>query len=1093
MNAKWMMAVALAAGTAVSAGARTVKVSDFGYDAEDSTRFLQAVFDSGAERVIVDRQAGPWYTLPLKGRSNQEVVFEDGVELVAKKGAFLGLRDYLLYHENTTNVVIRGLGEKGGTLRMHKKDYQKPPYKPGEWRYALRLEGVVNALVENMSFVSSGGDGIVVCGRKQPPRNVTIRKCVCDDNHRQGISVTQADGLLIEDTVLKNTDGTPPQAGIDFEPDHNREMLRNCVMRRCVSENNKGSGYEFYFNAMDDGYVPVSIRIEDCTAIGNGNSVSVGGAGSRIDHVVRGSLAFTNCVFREASTAGINVFGKPADAFSLTFDDCTVERAKAGWLGADVVFWNQRYGQQYDDGIAFNNLKVVQTGKPHPWFAYKKASIGRKPVGNVTGIATVTDTEGKVRTYELDSVWRLDNMPKANPTPIPPRVELKGLGNPEILDAHPGEMTEYGQLASFQAVKYAFAVDRPRTVRFRIRQAERDGKRPTSASAPLRFAHVATGAKSTLPMPGFEPTVVEFEAKKAGLYELTASAYQSYFIIEAADVPLALDAHENPRMVMSPSLGPFSVWFAVPGGRDFAFVTCGSDASASYAADLFDPSGKRRDSRGRVYAWTSLPVAAEDAAAGLWRLDGREAKGYQYWLMQLDLRGVPGYFFLSPERTWRFDARRMDGVPAKVSVDFGAKTGPVKPVNGIGQGPARGDRFNLFSYLKEARIPFARLHDVGGAYGGNRFVDIPNVFRDFDADENDPKNYDFTFTDKYLAALVENGVEPYYRLGVTIENFCTWKAYRIFPPKDYAKWARICEHVIRHYTEGWADGYRWKIRYWEIWNEPENLEDPMANQMWRGSFAEYCRFYGVVSKYLKGKFPGLKIGGYASCGFYAVTRKDPSPRFQYLYRCFPEFMDYVKANECPLDFFSFHFYDQPENFAKQMEFVRRTLDEAGYRDTETHCNEWLPASEPGSANQMAKIAACLVEMQNSSLDKSMVYDGRCGIGNYSPLFDPSTLGPRPAYWVYRGFRALRELGTSVKAACAEPGVYVTAATDGDAGEVMVVNLTGRRVPLALDFKGLGPVSARLVSATSSYAVKSLADIATLDADSCAFIRCGRSR
>ena len=142
---------------------------------------------------------------------------------------------------------------------------------------------------------------------------------------------------------------------------------------------------------------------------------------------------------------------------------------------------------------------------------------------------------------------------------------------------------------------------------------------------------------------------------------------------------------------------------------------------------------------------------------------------------------------------------------------------------------------------------------------------------------------------------------------------------------------------------------------------------------------------------------------------------------------------------------------------------------------------------------MAKIAACLVEMQNSSLDKSMVYDGRCGIGNYSPLFDPSTLGPRPAYWVYRGFRALRELGTSVKAACAEPGVHVTAATDGDAGEVMVVNLTGRRVPLALDFKGLGPVSARLVSATSSYAVKSLADIATLDADSCAFIRCGRPR
>ena len=653
------MAAALAAGTMGCASERTVKVSDFGYDAEDSTRFLQAAFDSGAERVIVDRQAGPWYTLPLKGRSNQEVVFEDGVELVAKKGAFLGLRDYLLYHENTTNVVIRGLGKKGGTLRMHKKDYQKPPYKPGEWRYALRLEGVVNALVENMSFVSSGGDGIVVCGRKQPPRNVTIRKCVCDDNHRQGISVTHADGLLIEDTVLKNTCGTPPQAGIDFEPDHNREMLRNCVMRRCVSENNKGSGYEFYFNAMDDGYVPVSIRIEDCVAIGNGNSVSVGGAGSRFDQVVRGSLAFSNCVFREANTAGINVFGKPADAFSLTFDDCTIERAKAGWLGADVVCWNQNCEQQFDDGIAFNNLKVVQTGKPHDWFSYKKASIGSRPVKAIIGDVTVTDVKGETKKIVLDEAWCKANTPAANPLPLPKRVELKGLvPGLEIRDAHPGEMTEYaGSPACHQGVKYAFAVDRPRTVRFRMRQIERPGAKVTSAAGKIKFTHVATGAKRELPMPGFEPTVVEFEAKKAGLYELTASAYQSYFRIEAADVPLALDVHEKAQMIVSPEQKPFSVWIAAPGGQAFSVLTCGSDSSASYAPTLVDPSGKVRETRERVYAWTALAVPAADAAEGLWRLDGAAAKGYSYWLLQLDLRGVPGYFFLSPERTWMFGAK----------------------------------------------------------------------------------------------------------------------------------------------------------------------------------------------------------------------------------------------------------------------------------------------------------------------------------------------------------------------------------------------------------------------------------------------------
>ena len=32
---------------------------------------------------------------------------------------------------------------------------------------------------------------------------------------------------------------------------------------------------------------------------------------------------------------------------------------------------------------------------------------------------------------------------------------------------------------------------------------------------------------------------------------------------------------------------------------------------------------------------------------------------------------------------------------------------------------------------------------------------------------------------------------PIFRLGETIENYHFVKAYRIYPPKDNAKWARI--------------------------------------------------------------------------------------------------------------------------------------------------------------------------------------------------------------------------------------------------------------------------------------------------------------
>ena len=199
----------------------------------------------------------------------------------------------------------------------------------------------------------------------------------------------------------------------------------------------------------------------------------------------------------------------------------------------------------------------------------------------------------------------------------------------------------------------------------------------------------------------------------------------------------------------------------------------------------------------------------------------------------------------------------------EIHVDFAKDVRPVKPMHAVGQPPILGVRsFKLFRHLKEAGVPYSRLHDVG-VYRPH-MVDIPNIFRNFDADENDPASYDFYYTDRLLEALLANNVEPWFRLGVSIENHCKEKAYNIYPPKDYAKWARICEHVISHYTEGWANGFKWKITYWEIWNEPDNRKDPIENQQWRGEFPQFCELYAVASRHLKAKFPHLKIGGYGS-------------------------------------------------------------------------------------------------------------------------------------------------------------------------------------------------------------------------------------
>ena len=396
-----------------------------------------------------------------------------------------------------------------------------------------------------------------------------------------------------------------------------------------------------------------------------------------------------------------------------------------------------------------------------------------------------------------------------------------------------------------------------------------------------------------------------------------------------------------------------------------------------------------------------------------------------------------------------------------ISINLNNKVSKMKPMHGGGQPPLGGkDLIEYFHYMTEAGIPFSRLHDVWGSFGGGRFVDVPNLFRDFDADENDPANYDFTFTDHLITALVKANVEPYYRLGITIENQAHIKPYRTAPPKDPAKWARICEHIIRHYTEGWADGFHYTIRYWEIWNEPE-----VQNQMmWSGTPEEFYHLYDVTAKHLKACFPHLKIGGYANCGFTAIApRMAPNPEtgrieavppipLEYnTLNFFLGFMAYIKAHNSPIDFFSWHSYVDVTRMVVMDKWLHEKLKEFGYEGLETHLNEWDPyAQEFGTAHHSAEVAAMMLAMQNGYVDLCCIYDMRTTNAPYCPLFDIRTHKPIHAYYAMVAFNTLYQLGTQVEAVTDNERVYAVAASDGTHHALMLSNLSGKTQPLNIE-------------------------------------------
>ncbi len=400
---------------------------------------------------------------------------------------------------------------------------------------------------------------------------------------------------------------------------------------------------------------------------------------------------------------------------------------------------------------------------------------------------------------------------------------------------------------------------------------------------------------------------------------------------------------------------------------------------------------------------------------------------------------------------------------SRITVDFSKTCGPVKPMHAVGQPPFLGSNFSFIQSLKAANIPYSRLHDTGGRYGGSQFVDIHNVFPNFDADETDPASYDFFYTDLLLAELMKNDCPPIYRLGETIENDQNkgYPARYIHPPKDYAKWARICEHIIRHYNEGWANGFEYGITYWEIWNEPDNGfragEGPMEdrNMMWTGAFEEYYELYAVTAKHLRACFgDSIKIGGYASSGMYAIFN-DPEkygvdPGFQKEYReryvrflqFFQEFLAYVKKTDAPLDFFSWHSYSDVDRTVEMAKYVDRKLKSEGF-SCEQHCNEWNNAHSlegRGTSYANAHAVAMMLGMHDTATDMMCYYDARLGVSSYGGMFNPINCTPFCLYYGFMAYGKLYALGNAVPCEGLPENVYGLAATDGQTNAVLLANI-----------------------------------------------------
>lgn len=621
---------------------RVAKASWWGFDPVDSTEALQAAINSGVPTLIIDKAAGPWIVTPIELISNQEIRFEQGVEVLAKRGEFKGTADSLFTAKLRENITLIGYG---ATLRMWRSDYAAAPYAKAEWRHILKFASCSNVKVVGLTLSESGGDGVYLGTGKAGVTNkdFLIKDVVCDKNYRQGISVITAENLLIENTVMKNTDGTAPCAGIDFEPNLPDERIVNCVMRECVSENNAGAGYVAYLCPLDANSAPVSLRLENCRAIGNGGSACGIITGNTPAQALSGRAEFIDCTFQGGKGAGVQIGGNPATAIQIRVQNCSIlDVAQDSPAIKPILFCANQDATQDPGGVQFVDCRIRDPlGREPMGFFDRSHGLGLAGVTGNLILETNSTKTSVIITSKLLGQWM-------------PAITLKRYPRAKVSDASLRPLT-----ASAPADKYSFGELRMRGNTRWVLFAKR-GENVT-----VRFHHGQIGNYSGRPCPLTvtdwlgKPVAkgsvefqqdgdLSFQAPATGTYRVEVAPDDNYIQVVKSSHPLSLSAETEPIHLIGTGRQFF---FYVPAGtKEFGIKLWGEGMGEGVKATLVNAAGRQVGQKDDVTHAEQFEIALPDASRGeIWSLRTERASHINLEDYYINLLGIPPLVAPSPE------------------------------------------------------------------------------------------------------------------------------------------------------------------------------------------------------------------------------------------------------------------------------------------------------------------------------------------------------------------------------------------------------------------------------------------------------------
>lgn len=431
MTAFPVAVAALFANCALGGGAprETVVASSFGWDPSDATKCLQSALDSGAAKVVVDRQASEWLVETIRVPSNVELVFEDGVAVRAKPGSMAGKTDCLFRVQDASNVVIRGEGR--ARLAMNRSDYLDPSrYRHSEHRHLLSLHNVSDVNVRNLTLEESGGDGVYLL----KARRVVLEGLVCRGHSRQGTSLIDGGDILIRNCVFSETKGALPECGMDIEPARTTFSVGKVVVDGCLFCSNNCSGLAINVSHLKRDCGEMDVTYRNCSFFDNAQRGIWTIFSNGVGEPVRGRVTFEGCEVRGNRAGPLQVANLESDALVVRFERCRFDASGMAKGRTPIVISNG--GVKSD----LNNLSFIGcslTCPPETKAVGFGAMTGCGVLpGGAKGVLDIAYTDGTRGSYDFSGLER-----KHVPNPELRRFETGVLEIGKLAAANPNGRT----------------------------------------------------------------------------------------------------------------------------------------------------------------------------------------------------------------------------------------------------------------------------------------------------------------------------------------------------------------------------------------------------------------------------------------------------------------------------------------------------------------------------------------------------------------------------------------------------------------------------------------------------------------------------